>query len=151
MSLDLAASRLRTRFTARVSTGGHKLGRVLLALLVVLVHALPLLLLLPKHAQPAKKPPVNVSVLDPYDFIEKGANASGLQRCKYTYHGFGWRHAFDGVVTEIARGYAADRAGLRVGDEVTDYPLGSEDGWLVWRRTGVEMRARVKRETICQG
>lgn len=129
------------------------LPRRTIAAFVILAHA-ALLLPMVLHSKPVKRErTLQARVFDDLEFVRRG-QGEGWQQCKRTYEGFGFRYAYVAagyLVTEVAPGYPADRAGMIRGDVLEQVHLEGADVVYVAHRAGSVIRLPMRRETICQG
>lgn len=71
--------------------------------------------------------------------------------CPRTYDGIGIKIRWGGMVTEVANGWPADRAGIKVGDVIEPWFFGVEGGFMSFdvHREGRVIKMRIKTEKIC--
>lgn len=98
-------------------------SRVVAAALVVFLHA-ALLLRIADDPPPPRKRTFDVQLQPDITFVERGEDTlpGVTSDCPNHYFGVGLKHDFSNRVIDIARGYPAERAGIRVQDVVTFSP-----------------------------
>lgn len=104
----------------------------------------------------SKAPPTKVAafmVLDA-ELMEKDEtlNPSALRlKCPDTHEGIGIKRNFGGVITQVAKGWPADRAGIQTGDIIEPWDLWPADGFMEFTvtRNNVTRSMRLKTERIC--
>lgn len=83
---------------------------------------------------------------------EENLNPNSLHlSCPHTYEGIGIKRRWGGMVTEVAKGWPADRAGIIVGDVVEPWFFEPENGFMSFEvhRGGRVIKMRLKTEKIC--
>lgn len=87
------------------------------------------------------------------EFIEKETdNPNALHiSCPHTYEGIGIKRNFGNVVTQVAPGWPADKAGIKPGDSVEPWSIWPENGYMEFEliRDGVRKKMRLKTAQIC--
>lgn len=78
---------------------------------------------------------------------KEGTYGLGIDRCPEGYEGIGIKRNFGGLVTQVAKGYPADRAGIKVGDVITPWNIDPVNGWMEFLVNGKPMKLRTER--IC--
>jgi len=128
------------------------------ALLSVLLHAALLLTLNVALPDPPKapKPPVEADLIsgspELLPKMERVLDPSALHiDCPATYEGIGIKRAWGGMVTEVAKGWPADRAGIVPGDLVLPWGIDPYEGFMEFEvhRGGKVVKMRLRTEKIC--
>lgn len=133
--------------------------RILIALFVVLMHASPIIwMILPHEEEKQKRPPGETTVdlisgdveLQSKEEQTRDPNALHIA-CPKTYEGIGIKRAWGGRVTEVAKGWPADRAGIKIGDTIEPWLFYPVDGFMEFEVVRGHKRAkmRLKTEQIC--
>jgi hypothetical protein len=127
--------------------------------LSLLLHAavVGLALYQPKLENQPKGPPPPllanmVTDADLIDKIEERVDSNALHiECPQTYRGIGIKRNFGGEVIHVAKGWPADRAGIRVGDILEPWGFEEVDGFMEFEviRGSKRVRMRLKTEAIC--
>lgn len=132
---------------------------LLAAAVSILIHVAAILLALhqPDELKQPKKDGVTDATLVSGDVelrpkSEDTLSASALHLdCPQTYEGIGIKRGWGGRVTEVAKGWPADRAGIRVGDSVEPWMIDPVDGFMEFEvvRGATRVKMRLKTEKIC--
>jgi hypothetical protein len=86
------------------------------------------------------------------DKIEESADPNALHiQCPQTYRGIGIKRNFGGEVVHVAKGWPADRAGIKVGDILEPWGFEEVNGFMEFEviRGPKRVRMRLKTEAIC--
>lgn len=127
--------------------------------LSALLHAavVGLALYQPQPSQSPKQPPPPllanmVTDVELVDKIEEAINPNALHvECPSTYRGIGIKRNFGGEVVHVAKGWPADRAGIRPGDILEPWGFEEIDGFMEFEviRGQKRVRMRLRTEAIC--
>jgi predicted metalloprotease with PDZ domain len=135
--------------------GPTRAARAAALALAALLH-LSLLFTFKVQETPPEKPPTRVALLSgdielqPKE--EDNLNPNSLHlNCPETYEGIGIKRRWGGMVTEVAKGWPADRAGIKVGDVIEPWFFDAVDGFMSFEvhRAGRVIKMRLKTERIC--
>jgi PDZ domain len=125
------------------------------ALLTLALH-LSLLLSLPheEEKQPKKAPPSVDLVSGDVELMPKQETLDAYAMhidCPHTYEGIGIKRNFGGMVTQVAKGWPADRAGIQVGDVIEPWNFEPVDGFMEFEVIRGAKRVKMKLRTaqIC--
>ena len=72
----------------------------------------------------------------------------GIRNCK-VYKGIGISYTILGNITKVAKGYPADLAGIRVGDNLLAQAIVEDKAYLILKRLGKELKFVLNTESIC--
>lgn len=92
---------------------------------------------------------MEIEFADKEEFTVKG----DIQPCANQYEGIGLAFNVMHKVVKIAKGWPADRAGIRIGDYLVDpYNMLPKDGIMEFEviRNDKKVRMRLRTESICQ-
>jgi hypothetical protein len=84
--------------------------------------------------------------------MEDTLNPNSLHlNCPHTYEGIGIKRRWGGMVTEVAKGWPADRAGIVPGDVIEPWFFEPENGFMSFEvhRSGRVIKMRLRTEKIC--
>ena len=133
--------------------------RALIAAFVVLAHVAAILLAIHQPEKDTQQPKKGVTdatlvsgdvELQPK--VEETLNRDALHlSCPQTYEGIGIKRRWGGMVTEVAKGWPADRAGILPGDIVEPWMFEPVDGFMEFEvvRGSKRVKMRLKTEKIC--
>jgi C-terminal processing protease CtpA/Prc len=140
-----------------------KAQKLIIATFVLLMHLVLLLIVTrvtdgEEKKKNKKNKPVPVLLISRHvQFVPKEDKMADPRaprtNCPTTYRGIGLKRTWDGRVFEIAKGWPADRAGIRLGDVIEVWDLGREGDYMVFDlvRDGKTLHFRIKMEDICEG
>lgn len=128
----------------------------LAALLSLALH-LSLLLTLPheEEKQPKKSPPPVDLIAGDVELLPKEEttlNPDAMHvACPETYEGIGIKRRWGGLVTEVAQGWPAHRAGIQPGDLIEPWLFYPVDGFMEFEvvRNGKRVKMKLRTEKIC--
>lgn len=133
--------------------------RALIAAFVVLAHVAAIVLAVyqPEEDKEQPKKAVTDATLVSGDVelqpkLEDTLNREALHlSCPSTYEGIGIKRRWGGMVTEVAKGWPADRAGILPGDIVEPWMFEPVDGFMEFEvvRGAKRVKMRLKTEKIC--
>lgn len=123
--------------------------------LAAALHLSLLITIAAEKQEPSKPEVVSAGLIGDVELqpkMEDTVNPNSLHlSCPYTYEGIGIKRRWGGMVTEVAKGWPADRAGILVGDVIEPWFFEPENGFMSFEvhRAGRVIKMRLKTEKIC--